>query len=91
MICSSSILRSQRTHKTLYLRLRDIREDAEKKQVEVADYLGCCQQTYSRYESGKAQMTPETLEKLALYFHTSVDYILGLTDEKTPYPRGKRK
>ena len=73
------------------LRLRDIREDTEKNQTELAKYLGCCQQTYSRYESGKAQMTPETLEKLADYFNTSVDYILGITDERQPYPRAKRK
>ncbi|MEG1593229.1 MAG: helix-turn-helix transcriptional regulator [Oscillibacter sp.] len=75
----------------MYLRLQDMRVDRDKRQAEVADYLGCCQQTYSRYENGKAQPTPETLEKLAHYFETSVDYLLGITDEKMPYPRTKRK
>lgn len=75
----------------MYLRLRDIREDSDKKQAQIAAELGCSQQTYSRYENGKAQMTYETLSALADYFGTSVDYLLGRTDVRTPYPKSKRK
>ena len=69
------------------LRIRNLREDHDKTQADLAKYLGCSQQTYSRYENGKVQPTPETLEKLALYFGTGVDYLLGLTDDPRPYPR----
>ena len=75
----------------MLLRLRDIREDADKTQVQMAEFLGCSQQTYSRYESGKAEMSYQTLDRLADYFVTSVDYLLGRTDEKTPYPPGRRR
>lgn len=57
----------------------------------MAKLLGCRQQTYSRYENEKAQMSYGTLCRLADYFGTSVDYLLGRTDVKTPYPPGKRK
>lgn len=73
----------------MFLRLRDIREDKDKTQI--AELLGCSQQTYSRYESGKAQMSYQTLDYLVNYSDTSIDYLLGRTDEKTPYPRSKRK
>lgn len=73
------------------MRLRDVREDADKTQAEMAKILGCSQQTYSRYENGKAQMSYQALSALADYFGTSVDYLLGRTDEKTPYPRSKRR
>ena len=69
------------------LRLRDVREDNGKTQTIVAEYLNCTQQTYSRYETGVSQPSLETMEKLAVYFDTSVDYLLGITDETKPYPR----
>ena len=75
----------------MFLRLRDIREDRDKTQAQMAELLGCSQQTYSRYECGKAQMSYQTMDYLAEYFGTSVDYLLGRTDEKTPYSRSKRK
>jgi transcriptional regulator with XRE-family HTH domain len=75
----------------MFLRLRDVREDCDKTQAQVAEMLGCRQQTYSRYENEQAQMTYQTLSQLADYFDTSVDYLLGRTDERQPYPRGKRK
>jgi transcriptional regulator with XRE-family HTH domain len=75
----------------MFLRLRDVREDCDKTQAQVAEMLGCKQQTYSRYENEKAQMTYQTLSQLADYFNTSVDYLLGRTDEQRPYPPGKRK
>lgn len=75
----------------MYLRLRDLREDHDKTQLQMADFLGCKQQTYSRYERGDAQMSYEVLCRLADYFHTSIDYLLGRTDMQTPYPPSKRK
>jgi transcriptional regulator with XRE-family HTH domain len=75
----------------MFLRLRDVREDCDKTQAQVAEMLGCKQQTYSRYENEKAQMPYQTLCQLADYFNTSVDYLLGRTDEQRPYPPGRRK
>ena len=75
----------------MYLRLRDIREDLDQTQVEIAAFLGCTQQTYSRYEKGDAQMSYQTLCRLADYFGTSIDYLLGRTDVREPYPPSKRK
>lgn len=69
------------------LRLRELREDCDQTQAQVAAYLNCRQQTYSRYENGKAQPSLEVMQKLAAYFHTSVDYLMGLTDERAPYVR----
>ena len=74
----------------MFLRLRDLREDRDLTQADMAAQLGCAQQTYSRYESGKAQMSYGTLSALADYFATSVDYLLGRTDERAPYPPSKR-
>lgn len=66
------------------LRLRDLREDQDKTQAQLAKYLNCSQQTYSRYENGKAQPSLETIVKLARYFGTSTDYILGVGDSPAP-------
>lgn len=68
-----------------------MREDKDKRQKDMAEYLGCCQQTYSKYENGKAQPSLQIMMKLANYFNTSVDYLIGLTDEPNPYPRGRKK
>ena len=67
------------------MRLRDLREDADKKQSEIAKYLNVRQNTYSQYENGQRQLPIEVLIALAIYYHTSTDYILGLTDIKEPY------
>ena len=69
------------------MRIRDLREDGDIPQKEIADYLHIRQNTYSQYETGKRNIPVETLIQLADYYHTSVDYLLGLTNEKTPYPR----
>ena len=71
------------------LRLRDLRQDLDLKQEDVAEFLNCRQQTYSRYETGAAQPSLEILVKLALFFDTSTDFILNLTEEEKPYPRKK--
>lgn len=69
------------------MRLRDIREDSDTTQKALAEYLHIRQSTYSQYENGQRQLPLTLLIRLALYFDTSTDYILGLTDERKPYPR----
>ena len=69
------------------MRLKDLREDADLTQKELADYLHVKQNTYSQYETGQRQITIEHLISLARYYNTSTDYILRLTDIKTPYPK----
>lgn len=71
------------------MRLKDLREDQDLTQKVLADYLHIKQNTYSQYETGQRQIPLNILIKLAYYFHTSTDYILGLTDECKPYPRRK--
>ena len=69
------------------MRLRDIREDRDITQQKLAEYLHIRQNTYSQYENELRQIPLDLLIKLAVYFNTSTDYILGLTDESKPYPR----
>jgi transcriptional regulator with XRE-family HTH domain len=66
-------------------RLRDLREDADLNQMQVAKLLCCTQATYSRYESGELNIPIESLKILASYYNTSIDYITGFTDVKKPY------
>ena len=68
-------------------RLRDLREDADLNQTQVANYLGMSQTGYSKYETGENDIPTQVLIKLARFYGTSVDYILGLSDIRTPYPR----
>lgn len=63
------------------MRLRDLREDHDLTQENVAKYLHCAQNTYHQYETGKRQIPLTLLKKLALYYNTSIDYILELTDD----------
>ncbi|MBQ9266764.1 MAG: helix-turn-helix transcriptional regulator [Clostridia bacterium] len=72
------------------LRLKDLREDREIKQEEMAKYLGISQTNYSKYELGKVNIPIDALKKLADFYRTSVDYILGMTDEMKPYPKSKK-
>lgn len=67
-------------------RIRNLREDRDISQKEMAAYLNVAQTTYSDYELGKINIPLDTLKKLALFFGTSIDYLLELTDESTPYP-----
>ena len=71
------------------LRIKDLREDKDMLQKEVADLLNISQTNYSKYELGKINIPIEILKKLSLYFNTSIDYLLDMTDEKEPYPRKK--
>ena len=70
-----------------YERIRNLRQDADLTQENVAKYLNVSQNTYSQYETGTLRFSLEVVIKLALYYHTSVDYLVGLTDERKPYPR----
>lgn len=65
-------------------RLRDLREDGDFTQAEIAEYLHVSQTTYSRYENGKLDIPSAALIALAAYYGVSVDYLLGLTSQKTP-------
>ena len=73
----------------MYQRLRDLREDNDLTQKQVADYLRIRQNTYSQYETGIRQIPLEILIELAALYKTSVDYLLGITDCKAPYPKAK--
>ena len=72
------------------LRIRDIREDNNKTQKELAKKLNCTQQTYSRYEKEEITIDIFRLIQLAQYYNTSIDYLVGLTDEQKPYPKTKK-
>jgi len=65
----------------MYKRIRDLREDKDLKQREVAEMLNCSQVCYSRYELGTRDIPTEVLIKLAAFYNVSTDYILGLTDK----------
>lgn len=70
----------------MYDRIRSLREDRDLRQQDMAQYLNCSQVAYSRYELGLREIPIELLIALARFHHTSTDYLLGLTDERKPYP-----
>ncbi len=70
-------------------RLKDLREDKDMYQKDIAKILGMSQTGYSQYETETNDIPTNILKKLAIYYNTSIDYILGLTNEKKPYPRKK--
>ena len=72
---------------TMYRRIRDLREDHDLLQKDLAAYLQCTQVSYSHYELGKRDIPTDVLIKLAFFYKTSVDYLLGITDVAEPYPR----
>ena len=73
------------------LRLKDLREDKDLKQEDIANLLNISQTNYSKYELGKVNIPINSLKVLASFFNTSVDYILGLTNETKPYPKINKK
>lgn len=75
----------------LFRRLGDLRADADKTQKEIADLLDCKKEVYRRYEKGIHEIPVWALIKLAKYYQTSTDYILGLTDIRTPYQPSQMK
>lgn len=70
-------------------RLRDLREDKDLKQRDIAQYLQIHQTTYSDYETGGLNIPVSALHKLADYYNVSVDYLLMRTNVKEPYPKKK--
>ena len=79
-----------------YQRLRDIREDFDRNQTQIAQVLGTSQEQYSRWERGQYQMSIEHYKTLARYYNVSIDYLAGLSEQPktldgTPYRVIKRK
>ncbi len=72
------------------MRIKDLREDNNLTQQQVADYLNIRQNTYSQYETGARQIPIDILIALAALYKTSTDYLLSITDIKTPYPKTKK-
>lgn len=68
-------------------RLRDLREDHDLLQRDIAKVLNMSQTGYSKYEVGTNDIPTDILIELAYYYDTSIDYILGITNEKSPYSR----
>lgn len=69
------------------IRLKEIREDKDFSQTQIAEVLNMKQQQYSKYELGIRSMPIEKLNLLANFYNTSVDYLIGRTDERKPYPK----
>lgn len=72
-----------------YSRIKDLREDTDLSQEALGKCINVPQRTYSYYENGQRMIPPRVLCALAEFYGVSVDYILGLTDERKPYPRKK--
>ena len=70
----------------IYPRLKDLREDHDLMQKEIAAFLGIDQRVYSTYETGKREIPVHHLIALADYYKTSTDYLLGRTSQPAPYP-----
>ena len=66
----------------MFIRIRNLREDNDKTQKEISDYLFCDQSLYSKYERCVREVPVNIIIKLAKFYNTSTDYILGLTDKK---------
>ena len=74
----------------MYKRIRDLREDRDLNQTAVAKMLGMSQTGYSKYETGENDIPTSVLLKLADFYRTSTDYLLGYTDYKEPYPKANK-
>lgn len=66
----------------MYKRIRELREDNDKTQKELADFLHCSQQVYSNYELGQRDIPTDILIRISRYYGVSTDYILGLSDKQ---------
>lgn len=71
--------------KIIYARIRELREDNDLKQRELAEILNCSQRVYSNYERGDIDIPAEILIKLSKYYSVSTDYLLGISDVQNPY------
>jgi len=72
------------------IRLKEIREENKLLQKDIANMLEISQQFYSRYEKEEVKVPIKLYIKLAEYYNTSIDYLVGITDEKKPYPKIKK-
>ncbi len=70
-------------------RLKEIREDKDLYQKDIAKIIDVTQQQYNKYELGINSIPIEKLDKLANFYNTSVDYLIGRTNERKPYPKAK--
>jgi len=70
----------------MYARIRDLRQDRDMNQTQVARMLGMSQTGYSKYETGENDIPTEILIKLARFYNTSIDYLLGETNDPRRYP-----
>jgi len=73
----------------LYERIRNLRNDRDLTQTEVGNAINVPQRTYAYYETGERMVPPHVLGALADFYGVSVDYLMGRTDEKKPYPKKK--
>ncbi len=71
----------------MYERIRNLREDRDLKQKDLAKHLNCSQVSYSYYELGRRDIPTSVLIQLAEFYNCSIDYLLGLTNVKEPYPK----
>lgn len=71
----------------MFQRIRDLREDNDLTQQQIAKLLNVSQSTYSRYENGELDIPMQTVIKLAHHYNTSVDYLVNMTNIRTPYKR----
>ncbi len=72
-----------------FQRLEYLRIDNDKTQAEIAEYLGCQREVYRRYEKGTRQIPVDLLIKLSLFYNVSIDYMVGITNTRKPYPKSK--
>jgi len=80
-----------RTEIMKFQRIRDLRNDHDLTQEQVAKVLNVKQNTYSQYEIGILSFPLDAVIKLAIFYDVSIDYMVGLTDEPKPYPRKKKR
>ena len=87
----STLIKRRRRRHIPRLRIRDLREDSDFTQQFIADYLQCNQSQYSRYDRELSEIPVPMLAKLAQLYNVSIDYLVGLTDDKTPSDRSKKR
>lgn len=75
----------------MYSRIRSLREDSDLTQSDIAHMLGMSQTGYSKYETGENDIPTQVLIKLAAFYHTSTDYLLGITDVPTAISNKRKK
>ena len=75
------------SHFIMILRLKELRRERGKTQMQVAEFLHIKQNAYSQYETGRREIPLNLLIRLTEYYEVSVDFLLGLTDQEDPYPR----